>query len=109
MKKSDMSVTAGTVFHEVCIFAQRLHLLNSTHIQDKIEKSWRIHGLINSAKGNRRKMVNTIYVTLLSRYPTKTEATVATEYFQTKGITPRQAANDLVWALINTKEFLYRH
>jgi len=89
--------------------AQRLHMLNSTHIQSKIERSWRIRNAIKSAKGNRRRMVNMVYVTVLSRYPTQAEAAVAMAYFKTKGINPRQAANDLVWALINTKEFLYRH
>ncbi len=89
--------------------AQRLHLLNSTHVQDKIEKSGRVRNLINSAKGNHRKMVNAIYLNILSRYPTQAEANVAMEYFQTKDINPRQAATDLIWALINTKEFLYRH
>ncbi len=89
--------------------AQRLHLLNSTHVQNKIERSWRLRGLVNTAKGNRRTLVSTIYVTILSRYPTQDELAAAQKYFQTKGMNLRQAANDLVWALINTKEFLYRH
>ena len=37
------------------------------------------------------------------------ELAAAQEYFQTKGINLKQATNDLAWALINTKEFLYRH
>jgi len=89
--------------------AQRLHLLNSTHIQNKIERSGRLKGLIRTAKKNRRMLINMIYLNILSRYPTQTEAAASEDYFQTKGITTRQATNDLVWALINTKEFLYRH
>jgi uncharacterized protein DUF1553/uncharacterized protein DUF1549 len=89
--------------------AQRLHMLNSTHVQSKIERSWRVNSLIKAAKGNRRMMINTIYLTVLSRYATQTEIAAAGKYFQTKGINTRQAVNDLVWALINTKEFLYRH
>jgi len=50
-----------------------------------------------------------IYLNIMSRYPTQAELAAAQQYFQTKGINPRQAANDLAWALINTKEFLYRH
>jgi len=89
--------------------AQRLHLLNSSHVQDKIERSARLNGLIRAAKGNRRMLVNMIYLNILSRYPTQAELAAAEEYFQTKGINLRQATNDLVWALVNTKEFLYRH
>jgi hypothetical protein len=29
--------------------------------------------------------------------------------FQKAGVAPKQAADDLAWALINSKEFLYRH
>lgn len=89
--------------------AQRLHLLNSTHIQNKIERSWRLRNLIKTAKKNRRMLINMIYLNILSRFPTKAELEQARNYFQTKGINNRQAVNDLAWALINTKEFLYRH
>jgi hypothetical protein len=89
--------------------AQRLHLLNSSHVQDKIERSARLNGLVKAAKGKRQVLVNMIYLNILSRYPTQTELTAAQQYFQTKGINIRQATNDLAWALINTKEFLYRH
>jgi len=91
--------------------AQRLHLLNSTHIQNKIERSRWLNGLSNkkTAKGNRRTLINTIYLNILSRYPTPDELDTAEKYFQTKGINTKQATNDLAWALINTKEFIYRH
>jgi hypothetical protein len=89
--------------------AQRLHLLNSSHVQNKIERSTRLNGLIRAARGNRRMLANMIYLNILSRYPTQAELAAAQQYFQTKGINIRQATNDLAWALINTKEFLYRH
>jgi len=89
--------------------AQRLHLLNSTHIQKKIEGSKRLSGWIKAAKGNKRTLIGTIYVNVLSRYPTQSERIVAERYFESEGVGTRQGARDLVWALINTKEFLYRH
>ncbi|MFC1782045.1 DUF1553 domain-containing protein [Planctomycetota bacterium] len=89
--------------------AQRLHLLNSTHIQNKIERSPKLRRLINTAKGNRNLLINSIYLMVLSRYPTQGELTTAKKYMLTEGLNNRQAMNDLVWALINTKEFLYRH
>jgi len=89
--------------------AQSLHLLNSSHVQNKIERSTRLNTLVRDAKGNRQTMIGMIYLNILSRFPTQAELAAAEEYFQTKGINPRQAVNDLAWALINSKEFLYRH
>jgi hypothetical protein len=88
---------------------QRLHLLNSSHVQDKIERSSRLNGLVKAAKGNRSTLINMIYMNILSRYPAQTELETVQKYFETRGMNIRQATNDLAWALINTKEFLYRH
>jgi hypothetical protein len=89
--------------------AQRLHLLNSTDVQRKIENSPRLRKLFQAAKGNRTEMIRSIYLMILSRYPSPSEATVAENYFKSGGLGPKQAADDLTWALINSKEFLYRH
>ncbi len=91
--------------------AQRLHMLNSTHIQNKIERSRRLAALIkyNRKRKNRRRLINVIYINILSRFPTKAELATVEEYFQSSKMNTRQAVNDLVWALMNTKEFLYRH
>ena len=89
--------------------AQRLHLLNSTHIQQKIERSWWLRELIRTAKGNSRFLITAMYLKILSRYPTQPEIAAAEDYARAKGLNTRQAVNDLAWALINTKEFLYRH
>jgi hypothetical protein len=78
-------------------------------VQDKIERSTRLNGLVKAAKGDRQTLVNMIYLNIMSRYPTKAELATAQQYFQTKGLNPRQATNDLAWVLINSKEFLYRH
>ena len=89
--------------------AQRLHMLNSSHIQNKIERSKRINELVRAARGKKDMMIAAIYLNVLSRYPMPKEMTVAEQYFNTKGISSRQAVTDLAWALINSKEFLYRH
>jgi hypothetical protein len=89
--------------------AQRLHLLNSSDIQRKIEKSQRLYQLTLAAKGNRQKLIRSVYLTILSRDPTQDELAAAEKYFKTEGLVFKQAQQDLEWALINTKEFLYRH
>ncbi|HSW46562.1 MAG TPA: DUF1553 domain-containing protein [Phycisphaerae bacterium] len=89
--------------------AQRLHLLNSSHVQRKIEGNGRLRGLTGMNRGNRAVVIRQVYLNILSRYPTHAEMAAAEEYLQNKGLKPDQAVNDLAWALINTKEFLYRH
>ncbi|WP_146660389.1 DUF1553 domain-containing protein [Anaerohalosphaera lusitana] len=88
---------------------QRLHLLNSSQVQNKIEKGWRIRNLMRRAKGNKQVMINQLYLHILSRFPTAEERETVTEYFEMKGMNNRRAVHDIAWALINTKEFLYRH
>ena len=54
-------------------------------------------------------MVNTLYLTILSRYPTDEEVRAITEYSQAGGANRRGAAQDLAWALVNSAEFGFRH
>jgi hypothetical protein len=83
--------------------AQRLHMLNSSHIQQKIEGSAKLQVLMQS-KGTGRDIVNSVYLTILSRYPTDDELKTVGAYG--KG---RDTVLDLAWALVNSPEFLYRH
>lgn len=89
--------------------AQRLHMLNSTHVQRKIQDSWRLRGLISTTRRDRSQLVRLMYLNILSRYPTAAETAAAEQYFQAEGLKADQAVHDLAWALVNTKEFLYRH
>ena len=89
--------------------AQRLYLLNATEVQRKIERSPRLRELLDAARGNRGELIRSIYLTLLSRYPTPSETAAAEKYFKTGGVGPEAGRDDLAWALINSKEFLYRH
>jgi hypothetical protein len=87
---------------------QRLHLLNSSHIQLKLDQSRLIPTLVQSAKPP-REIASALYLGILSRYPTADEGKIAEGYFQSGKVNRRQATIDLAWALINSTEFLYRH
>jgi hypothetical protein len=111
---------------------QRLHLLNSSHIQRKIENSPVLQALFASAgqpagKFNKSRKpgkfnkptgssdakqpgeaATALYLTILSRFPTEDELKTVAEYGQSAS-SKREAAVDLAWALINSAEFLYRH
>ncbi|MBL7221603.1 MAG: DUF1553 domain-containing protein [Phycisphaerae bacterium] len=114
--------------------AQRLHLLNSSHIRDKIERSKKLQAAMRYTKGKPGNAVSTLYLTILSRYPTADELKIIRDYAQSQpggtatrtetktksrgkikdkgagvGVRGRTALIDLTWALINSSEFLYRH
>jgi hypothetical protein len=89
--------------------AQRLHLLNSSHIRRKIDNGPRLRRLARDARGDKALLIVSLYQLILSRDPTPTEQAVAQDYLSSASGKLDQRAHDLVWALINTKEFLYRH
>jgi len=88
--------------------SQRLHMLNSTHIQRKLEQSPQMQKLL--ALGQKpRQLVESLYLTILSRFPTDAEAKIALQYIETGKKARREAVLDLAWALVNSAEFMYRH
>jgi len=89
--------------------AQRLHLLNSSNVQRRIRNGWRIAGLLKRGRGRPEAAVRAVYEVVLTRQPTAAELQAVMEYSEASGLKPKEVAEDLVWALINTKEFLYRH
>jgi hypothetical protein len=88
--------------------AQRLHLLNSTHIERKIEQSPGLQQLLASA-ADLGMLTKQLYLSILSRYPTEAELKAIQVYANSGGGSRRQAAVDVAWALMNSSEFVYRH
>ena len=99
--------------------AQKLHLLNSTHIQRKITGNKYLMGRRpkKARKGKEpaydwlppREVIEGMYISILSRYPTDAETEAAMAYYTKSGLKGWEAAVDIVWALLNTKEFIYKH
>ena len=97
--------------------AQWLQLLNSSHIQKKIEQGPKLKALFDS-KQQPTAIVEELYLTILSRPPTameletlKTAEIISPMTKTTKNNYTKRRENwiDLTWALINSTEFLYRH
>lgn len=88
--------------------SQRLHMLNSSHVQRKIEQGPALQGLMR-AKIKPRETVTQVYLTILSRFPTEEELNIVAAYVQPSAGKSREAVVDLAWALVNSAEFLYRH
>lgn len=87
--------------------AQRLHMLNSSHIRRKFETSPKLQPLLRSGDRKSEDIVAELYLTILSRFPTDDELKILETYAKAGG--RGTVLRDLAWALINGPEFSYRH
>jgi hypothetical protein len=100
--------------------AQSLHLINAKDFKTKLAKSdGRADLLAKSDKSNEEK-IRELYSAAFSREPSEIELKANSEFLAEsrtdasgKPIDPMKAKQecfqDLIWALINTKEFLFNH
>lgn len=88
---------------------QALYLLNSTDVRRRVENSPVLAPAYALPSSKREEQARIIYLEILSRPPTPQELSKVHEYLKSSGLAGRQAAADVAWALVNGKEFLYRH
>lgn len=97
--------------------AQWLHLLNSSHIQRKLEQGPRLQEIFN-ARRPQQETIEVLYLTILSRFPTAAEVENARAYCapaaegksaKANSQARREGLVDIAWSLINSTEFLFRH
>ena len=88
---------------------QCLHLMNSTHVQKKLDRAWRAKAIFKGKPENQRQQLKQLYLTFLSRYPSENELQIAIDYATRPNANRDQAGQDIVWSLLNSKEFLYNH
>lgn len=88
--------------------AQALHLLNGDFLNNKIaEKSGRVAKIVQ-AKIPTEQAVAELYIVTLSRAPSPDELAKATGWVKSAG-SITTGLQDLLWVLINSKEFLFVH
>ncbi len=90
--------------------AQSLHLLNSSEVQQKISNgSGRAALLAKDQERSVEDKVKELYRWVYSREPDADELKVAKAHIEANAEKPQVAYEDIVWALVNTKEFLFNH
>lgn len=96
---------------------QAQHLLNSSDVERKIERSWQLAQVAKGSAGTliaigkpaNSNLVDDLYLRILSRFPAPEERRAASAYLESPKRKPGESACDLVWALMNTKEFILKH
>lgn len=88
--------------------AQALHLMNSPDVARKIRhRDGRAARLARSAL-NSEQIIRELYLASLSRPPTRAEIALMQQAFD-ESTDRRSAIEDILWALMNTREFIYNH
>ncbi len=85
---------------------QVLYMASSSDISDKIQKSDFITDLGKMKIDNKDK-IKKLYLSFLARFPSDKEYKVTEEYLRNNG-NSENALKDLAWAIVNTKEFLFK-
>ncbi len=85
---------------------QALHMINSSYIHKKLRSSGGVLTRLMKAKLNNRELINELYLTTLSRFPTDTEFESAKAYLA-ESPKRRPGSEDILWALISSREFIF--
>ena len=87
---------------------QAMYLLNDVDVNRKVgAPGGRMAKMLKSMPDN-KQLVEELYLGTLSRYPTEAEVKKSLDYVAKAG--SRQAGfEDLMWSLINTREFVFNH
>jgi len=90
--------------------AQSLHLLNSGEIQGKLTAGNGYAATLGNDKARPHEIkLRELYLLAFSRPPAADELAIALAHIDKNKDDPKRAYEDIVWALINTKEFLFNH
>ena len=88
--------------------AQALQLINGPTVNDKLRAPTNRLGKLLAGKLTEQQILEQLYLATLSRTPNEGEQKAALAHVA-KNTNKRQAWEDVHWALINSKEFLFRH
>lgn len=88
--------------------SQALHLMNSPESVRRIRHRDGVCAQLASSDDEPAKIIERLYLCTLSRFPTQRETQLMLQAFQ-HSRTRRQAVEDIMWALLNTREFVFNH
>ena len=85
--------------------SQALHLMNAPEVETKISSAdGRVARLVESGAAT-AVLVDELCLATLGRFPRDSEQQLAQQLFETAP--PQQAAEDFLWTLLNSYDFLF--
>jgi hypothetical protein len=89
--------------------AQALHLMNSEEIMGKVRSREGTARRLARSDRAPREIIEELYLGTLSRLPSDKERDLMLQVFAEAGADRRAAVEDVLWALLNTRGFVYNH
>lgn len=89
--------------------SQALHLLNSPELNEKITSRQGVARQLADSPRTPKEIIAELYLGALARFPAPEEERLMLEAFSAPGVTRRQAVEDVLWSVMNTKEFIYNN
>jgi hypothetical protein len=87
---------------------QALHLMNAPNLHRKITSDDGRAAKLAASPLSPAEIVEELYLAVYSRYPEDEEIALGVRLFEKEGTTRRQVVEDLMWALMNTAEFVFK-
>lgn len=87
---------------------QALHLMNAPKLHAKVTSDRGRAALLATSKKSPPEIVDELYLLIYARTASAKEKAVALKAFDRPGGMRRQAVEDLMWAMLNTPEFLFK-
>lgn len=88
---------------------QALHLMNSQKLYDKVTSDSGLAATLASSDRESDKLVEELYLSVYSRFPTEEEKTAAVALLNEDSSSRRKVVEGLLWAMLNTPEFVFKH
>ncbi len=106
--KPDRLLTCECERSEETTLAQAFQLINGEDVREMLESGENRIGRLLNAGASDEAILEEIYLASLCRRPTEIEHRAAIDHVARES-DPRKAWEDIVWAVVNSKEFLLRH
>ena len=89
--------------------AQALHLMNAPETMRKLRSRFGVVRRLVESNLSESDIVDELYLSTLSRFPVAEERELMVSVFADPAANRQTAVEDILWTLINTREFVFNH
>jgi len=118
--RPEMDSASDSSRKEEATVSQSLAMINSNEIHKRISSPSGLASRISTSNEDISSTIEQLFLSAFSRYPNEQEKSLAANHVQTKIndakedsklkiAHKKEAIEDILWALINTKEFMFNH